>query len=201
MNGTLKRVINGRLSFSQILLAGWRGNLERLTIISHNCYPRHGYYCKYLFKMGKMARSNCIYCDTSIDDAERTFFHYQRWRLERWNLEAKVGAVVTQWMRGRYEYIGNKMAKQTPFRSNITVVPNWAKGVHKRSTRVRVPHTRNSDDSPMVWLGTFNSPQRKKRCVYYGLKAKIFENLFMLILLTLRDFAERNIFLCIPFCP
>ena len=51
----------------------------------------HGYFCKYLFKMGKMTRPNCIYDDASIDDAEHTFFHCERWKLERRNLEVKVG--------------------------------------------------------------------------------------------------------------
>ena len=41
----------------------------------------HGYFCKYLYKMGKMMRPNCIYGDASIDDAEHTFFHCERWVL------------------------------------------------------------------------------------------------------------------------
>ena len=43
----------------------------------------HGYFCKYLFEMGKMTRPNCIYDDASIDDAKHTFFQYKRWRLEK----------------------------------------------------------------------------------------------------------------------
>ena len=37
-----------------------------------------------------MTKPNCIYGDASIDDTERTFFHYERWILERRNREAKV---------------------------------------------------------------------------------------------------------------
>ena len=53
-----------------------------------NCYltqllSGHDYFCKYLFKMGKITRPNCIY-----DDAEHFFFHCERWRLERRNLSA-----------------------------------------------------------------------------------------------------------------
>ena len=48
----------------------------------------HGYFSKYLFKMGKMTRPTCIYDDASIDDAERIIlFHCERWRLEKRNLE------------------------------------------------------------------------------------------------------------------
>ena len=43
----------------------------------------HGYFCKHLFNMGKMARPNCIYGDASIDG--------DRWRLKRKILDAKVG--------------------------------------------------------------------------------------------------------------
>ena len=52
-----------------------------------------GYFCKYLYKMGKMTRPNWIYGDASIDDAEYTFCHCEKWVLERRNLEAKVGLI------------------------------------------------------------------------------------------------------------
>ena len=44
--------------------------------------------------MGKLAWPNCIYDDASIDDAKHTFFHCERWALERRNLETKVVAVT-----------------------------------------------------------------------------------------------------------
>ena len=34
----------------------------------------------------------CTYDDESIYDVEHTFFNWARWRLEKRNLEAKVGA-------------------------------------------------------------------------------------------------------------
>ena len=49
--------------------------------------PTHGYFYRYLFKMRKMIRPNCIYDDVSIDGAKHTFFHCERWRLERKALE------------------------------------------------------------------------------------------------------------------
>ena len=52
----------------------------------------HGYFCKYMFRMRKITQPNCIYDDTLIDDIEHTFFHCDRWRLERRNLDAKFGA-------------------------------------------------------------------------------------------------------------
>ena len=50
----------------------------------------YGYFCKYLCKVRKMTRSNCIYGDEPIDDAEHTFFHCERWVLEIRNLEETV---------------------------------------------------------------------------------------------------------------
>ena len=81
-NGTLRRVIDQRQNFSQISPA--------------ECYltqllSGRGYFCKYLFKMSKMTRPNCIYDDASIDVTVITVFHCERWSLERNNLEAKVG--------------------------------------------------------------------------------------------------------------
>ena len=56
----------------------------------------YGYFCKYLFKMEYKTRPHFIYSDASIDDAEYTFFHCERWKLERSNLEAKVGACTIE---------------------------------------------------------------------------------------------------------
>ena len=49
-----------------------------------------GHGCKYIFKMGKMTRPNCIYADALMDDKEKSFFQCERWRLERRNLEVIV---------------------------------------------------------------------------------------------------------------
>ena len=38
-----------------------------------------------------MTRPNCMY-----DDAEHTFFHCERWRLERMNFEAKVAVCTVE---------------------------------------------------------------------------------------------------------
>ena len=37
----------------------------------------YDYFCKDLFKMGKMTRSNCFY-DASFNDAEHAYFHCER---------------------------------------------------------------------------------------------------------------------------
>ena len=63
--------------------------MKRLTIDLTQLVSEHSYFCKYLYKM-KMTRPNCMYDDTSIDDVEHTFFHCERWRLERRNLGVKV---------------------------------------------------------------------------------------------------------------
>ena len=56
----------------------------------------HDYFYKYLSKMGKITRLNCIYGDESIDDVQYPFFHCERWRLERRNPEAKVSACIIE---------------------------------------------------------------------------------------------------------
>ena len=55
-----------------------------------------GYFYKYLFKLGKMTQINCIYDTASIDDRKYTFFHCERWKLEKENLEAKVGVFTVE---------------------------------------------------------------------------------------------------------
>ena len=37
-----------------------------------------------------------LHGDTSINDAVHTFFHYEKWRLEKRNLEAKVGTCAIE---------------------------------------------------------------------------------------------------------
>ena len=70
--GTLKRVVNERQNFFQILPPGWRGNLMRLTIIWHNCYlNRVIFVC------------NCL-------KWQRTYFH-SLWDIERWVRKRKSG--------------------------------------------------------------------------------------------------------------
>ena len=57
------------------------------------------------------------------------------------------------------------MARRTALQSNTIVVPEWVQGVQKGRRRFSGcgPHTRGIvTTSAMVWLGTFNSAQRKK---------------------------------------
>lgn len=52
----------------------------------------HGYFRKYLHKMGKSNTPFCIYeVDDTIDDAEHTFFSCVRWTESRSDLERKIG--------------------------------------------------------------------------------------------------------------
>ena len=50
----------------------------------------HGYFQKYLYKMGKTNSPLCIYGCDSFDDANHTFFECERWRRERLILDQKV---------------------------------------------------------------------------------------------------------------
>lgn len=52
----------------------------------------HGYFRKYLHRMGKVEHPTCIFGDADIDDAEHTFFKCEKWRNEREALELRVGA-------------------------------------------------------------------------------------------------------------
>lgn len=54
----------------------------------------HGYLCKYLHRMGKMEDPACIYGDAEYDDAQHTFFACEKWKLEREELERKIGKVT-----------------------------------------------------------------------------------------------------------
>ena len=45
----------------------------------------HGYFQKYLHKMGKTGSPSCIYDDNCLDDAEHTFFECERWRNSLYN--------------------------------------------------------------------------------------------------------------------
>lgn len=52
----------------------------------------HGYFRKYLHKMGKGNTPFCIYeAEDTIDDAEHTFFSCARWSESRRDLESKIG--------------------------------------------------------------------------------------------------------------
>lgn len=54
----------------------------------------HGYFQKYLHKMGKTGSPTCIYEDKCIDDAEHTFFDCERWKEERLILQQNTGTVT-----------------------------------------------------------------------------------------------------------
>ena len=51
----------------------------------------HGYFRKYLHRMGKVDNPTCIFGDCKNDDALHTFFHCEKWRQKREELEIKVG--------------------------------------------------------------------------------------------------------------
>lgn len=57
----------------------------------------HGYFRKYLHKMGKCSSSKCIYEEVEVeDDVEHTFFHCERWVERRSELEAAIGDVTPE---------------------------------------------------------------------------------------------------------
>lgn len=56
----------------------------------------HGYFRKYLFKMGKCDSPFCLYEHTDeVDDAEHTFFVCTRWANNRQELETRIGVNIT----------------------------------------------------------------------------------------------------------
>lgn len=56
----------------------------------------HGYFLKYLHKMGKVDTNLCMYGDNCEDNAEHTFFRCDRWRLERQTVEQNVGEITPE---------------------------------------------------------------------------------------------------------
>lgn len=56
----------------------------------------HGYFRKFLFKIGKCSTPFCLYEeDETIDDAEHTFFHCTHWRMSRESVERDIGSIST----------------------------------------------------------------------------------------------------------
>lgn len=53
----------------------------------------HGYFRKYLHRIGKVESPQCIYGDSTIDDAEHTIFNCVKWQNERNSLESLLGNV------------------------------------------------------------------------------------------------------------
>ena len=56
----------------------------------------HGYFRKYLNRLGKAGSPNCIYGDAEEDDAKHTFFECRRWEELRRNLERCTGPLSTE---------------------------------------------------------------------------------------------------------
>ena len=61
-NGTLRRVVDGQQNFFQIL----ERKFEEVNYYLIQLLSGRGYFRKYLFKMGKVTQSNCIY-EPSMD--------------------------------------------------------------------------------------------------------------------------------------
>lgn len=57
-------------------------------------FTGHGYFGKYLHTMEKLENSVCIYGDSTVDDAYHTFFHCEKWKEKRQDLERKIGNVT-----------------------------------------------------------------------------------------------------------
>ncbi|XP_039952125.1 uncharacterized protein LOC120769275 [Bactrocera tryoni] len=53
----------------------------------------HGYFKKYLYRMGKVEEPSCPYNDATEDDAEHTFIECERWQGERTVVEGLVGPI------------------------------------------------------------------------------------------------------------
>ena len=50
----------------------------------------HGYFRRYLHRMGRLTDPICRYCGQNGDDSEHAFFVCPRWVIERNGLEAEV---------------------------------------------------------------------------------------------------------------
>lgn len=56
----------------------------------------HGYFRRYLHRIGKVESSKCIYGDSTNDDAEHTIFNCVKWQNERNSLESFLGNVKAE---------------------------------------------------------------------------------------------------------
>jgi len=56
----------------------------------------HGYFRKYLNRIGKAESPDCIYGDSDADDAEHTFFKCQKWTHKRAELERSIGPLTVE---------------------------------------------------------------------------------------------------------
>jgi len=70
----------------------------------------HGYFRRYLHRMGKVSSPNCIYCQDPADDAEHTLFVCNRWQGERCDLQNKIGvfdpdSVIGKMLSGEDQWI------------------------------------------------------------------------------------------------
>ena len=54
----------------------------------------HGYFRRYLYRMGRLTDPICRYCGHDGDDAEHTFFVCPRWATERHGLEVELGELT-----------------------------------------------------------------------------------------------------------
>lgn len=64
----------------------------------------HGYFRKYLHRMGKTRNMTCQYGDADQDDALHTFFACERWTTYRQTLETEVGAITPENIVGTMLY-------------------------------------------------------------------------------------------------
>lgn len=56
----------------------------------------HGYFRKFLFRIGKTNEPSCIYGDADIDDAEHTFFYCEKWFRQRTAAEMITGRLSAE---------------------------------------------------------------------------------------------------------
>ena len=59
-------------------------------------FSGHGYFQKYLYRVGKISHPGCIYCPGEVDDSENTFFECNRWSLYRCDLHRTTGSFSPQ---------------------------------------------------------------------------------------------------------
>ena len=85
----------------------------------------HGYFCKYLYRMGKINSAACIYGDADEDDAEHTVFCCMKYENERSEVTRKLGHIS----------VNNIINKMLASEEHWTIINAFIVGVLKRKKR------------------------------------------------------------------
>ena len=93
--------------------------------------------------MGKVLDPSCAYGDCPTDDALHTFFHCERWCIDRWALQSDLGVItpeniIRMMLHGKEEW-----AKVTGFIE--AVLPQKKQEIDAGPAREEGPTTRDNE--------------------------------------------------------